>query len=77
MLKSAVELCRYHRYSNLLVHMICRSIRFETKLKLSKMQKVTNNETRNPRHTLDEFITFTTSSDKTEVKKLIYQYHIH
>ena len=60
MLKSAVELCRYHRYSNLLVHMICRSIRFETKLKLSKMQKVTNNETRNPiKHTLDEFITCT------------------
>ena len=60
MLKSAVELCRYHRYSNLLVHTICRSIRFETKLKLSKMQKVTNNETRNPiKHTLDEFITCT------------------
>ena len=48
MLKYAVELCRYHRYSNLLVHTICRSIRFEIRLKLLKMQKITNNETRNP-----------------------------
>ena len=60
MLKSAVELSLPSIFESFSTYDM--SFRFETKLKLSKMQKVTNNKTRNPiRHTLDEFITCTTS----------------